>query len=105
LYHPQRLVKKEADGDDHIQLQLESGHAGLLNDKNKTAAAECLVGEPVCENAVTQADAVQACRAFHSSIEVPDGHPHVKVLGSYVLDSELGHGWMEIHPVATLLKE
>jgi hypothetical protein len=118
VYHPQRLqvvekciavtgtvhhVKKEADGDDHIQLQLDTQFASLLNDRNKTAQADCLILEPICENPVTQADAITACRDFHSSVEVPSKGTHVRVLGSYVLDTEKpGHGWMEIHPVTSI---
>ncbi len=118
VYHPRRLVrvqkciavtgtiehvKKEADGDDHIQLALDGQYAGLLDDRNKRAQAGCLVLEPVCENRVTQADAVGACRDFNSDVRVPRKGTHVRVLGSYVLDSELpGHGWMEIHPVTSI---
>ena len=119
VYHPQRLavvekciavtgiihhVKKEPDGDEHIQLQLDSQFEGLLNDRNRTAQAGCLILEPICQNPVTQADAVKACRDFHSAVELPtEKHAHVKVLGSYILDTEKpGHGWMEIHPVTRI---
>ncbi len=118
VYHPQRLVKvqkciavtgtihhvkKEADGDDHIQLTLDDQYAGLLNDRNKAGQAGCLILEPVCQNAVTQADAIEPCRDFHSDVEMPKKDEHVRVLGSYVLDSEKpGHGWMEIHPVTSI---
>jgi hypothetical protein len=120
VYNPQRLivvepcisvtgtihhVKREADGDDHIQLQLDPQYARLLNDRNKTAQADCLILEPICQNPVTQPDAIKACRDFHSPVEVPGGHVHVKVLGSYVLDSEAGNGWMEIHPVTSMVPE
>ena len=77
---------------------------GCIN-RNKTAQANCLILEPICQNPVTQADAIKACRDFHSQVEVPKGHVHVKVLGSYVLDSEADHGWMEIHPVTSMVPE
>ena len=119
VYHPQRLaivekciavtgiihhVKKEPDGDEHIQLQLDSQFEGLLNGRNRTAQADCLILEPICQNPVTQADAVDACRDFHSAVELPtESHAHVRVLGSYVLDTDKpGHGWMEIHPVTRI---
>jgi len=37
-------------------------------------------------------------------VESPTGkHAHVKVLGSFILDTEKpGHGWMEIHPVTSI---
>lgn len=117
VYHPQRLkvvekcisvtgiihhIKKEADGDDHIQVRLDPEFANLLNARNKAAQAASLVVEPICQNPVTQADAQTACRDFHSSVEVPPKGSHVRVLGSYVLDSEARHGWMEIHPVTSI---
>jgi len=117
VYHPQRLkvvekciavtgtihhVKREADGDDHIQLKLDSEFSGLLNDKNSGVQAGCLVVEPVCQGPVTQADAQAACRDFHSAVEIFPKGKHVRVLGSYVLDSEANHGWMEIHPVTEI---
>jgi len=117
VYHPQRLkvvekciavtgtihhVKREADGDDHIQLKLDPEFAALLNDRNTQAQAGCLVVEPVCQGPVTQADAQAACRDFHSPVEVFAKGKHVRILGSYVLDSEANHGWMEIHPVTAI---
>ena len=117
VYHPQRLkvvekciavtgtihhVKREADGDDHIQLTLDPGFPGLLNDKNTQVQAGCLIVEPVCQGPVTQADAQAACRDFHSTVEVFPKGKHVRILGSYVLDSEADHGWMEIHPVTAI---
>ncbi len=118
VYHPQRLlvvekcisvtgtifhVKKEADGDDHIQLKLDTEYEKLLNDRNKAAQADCLVIEPICEHAVTQPDAKAACQDFHSTLEIPAKGAHVKVLGLYVWDTENpGHGWMEIHPVSSI---
>lgn len=117
VYHPQRLkvvekciavtgtihhVKREADGDDHIQFKLDPEFANLLNDNNTQVQAGCLVVEPVCQGPVTQADAQAACRDFHSAVEVFPSGKHVRVLGSYVLDSEADHGWMEIHPVTAI---
>jgi len=117
VYNPQRIqvvekciavtgtihhVKKEQDGDEHIQLTLDSGFSGLLNDKNNAAQATCLVVEPICQNAVTQPDAMAACRDFHSDVDIPKKGAHVRVLGSYVWDTESGHGWMEIHPATKI---
>jgi hypothetical protein len=118
VYHSQRLVvvndciavtgtihhvKKEADGDDHIQLTVDPEFSALLNDRNKVAQANSLIVEPICQNNVTQTDAISACRDFHPSIVVPAEGTHVKVVGSYVFDSEKpGHGWMEIHPVTSM---
>jgi hypothetical protein len=118
VYNPQRLVvvdnciavtgsihhvKKEADGDDHIQLTVDAEFAALLNDQNKLAQANSLILEPICQNAVTQTDAIASCKDIHPTVVVPATGTHVKVVGSYVYDSEKpGHGWMEIHPVTSL---
>ena len=97
VYHPKRLVvvqecisvtgtiyhrKKEADGDDHIQLRLDDKYTVLLNTRNKTAQKECLVLEPVCQHAVTQPDAKAACQDFHSGVKVPKKGSHVKATGA-----------------------
>jgi hypothetical protein len=120
VYNPARLVvvepcisvagtihhtKREADGDDHIQLKLDSKYAALLNDKNNTVQAASLVIEPICQWPAIQPDAIKPCRDFHSGVDVPQKGKHVTVLGSYVLDSEVDHGWMEIHPVTSITEE
>jgi hypothetical protein len=64
-------VKKEADGDDHIQFQLDHELEPLLNDRNKTAQAGSLVLEPICQNPPSQPDATEPCRDFHSAAEIP----------------------------------
>lgn len=117
VYHPQRLqvvekcisvtgtihhAKKEPDGDEHIQVELDPDFSGLLNDKNNTVQHSCLVVEPICQNAVTQTDAMAACRDFHSDVDIPKKGTRVRILGSYVWDTEAGHGWMEIHPVTKI---
>lgn len=95
-------VKKEADGDDHIQLRVDSQYTGLLNSLNNADQAGSLIVEPVCVNPVIQPDAVAACRDYHATVKVPADGTHVRVLGAYVLDFESGHGWMEIHPVTKI---
>ncbi len=118
VYHKQRLVvvercvsvtgvikhkKSEADGDEHIQLLLDPGDDALLNDRNLSKQHGALVVEPVCQRAVTQPDAVEACRDFHSDVDIPmQKKARVTVLGAYVLDKEANHGWMEIHPVTSI---
>lgn len=118
VYHPARLVKiedciavtgtiqhakPEADGDQHVQLHVDPQFEGLLNDVNKTAQANSLVLEPICQHAPTQTDAIPACRDFHSNVDVPKRGTKVRVTGSYVLDTEKpDHGWTEIHPVTKI---
>ncbi len=118
VYHKQRLVvvercvsvtgvikhkKPEADGDEHIQMLLDPSDDALLNDRNRTSQHGALVVEPVCQRAVTQPDAIAACRDFHSDVDIPtQKKARVTVLGAYVLDKEANHGWMEIHPVTSI---
>ena len=116
VYHKKRLLlkeqcktvtgiviskKKEKDGDFHIKLKLDKGQENLLNTKNLNNQDSCLVIEPICVNKVTQADALDFCEWCINHIFIPNKGQHVKVTGSYVLDSK--HGWMEIHPVTEIL--
>lgn len=95
-----RHIKRESDGDDHIQLAVDPEFSKLLNERNKTAQGNTLILEPICQGPVTQEDAEAACHDFHSSVEVPNAGAKVRVVGSYVLDKQ--QGWMEIHPVSSI---
>jgi len=95
-----RHIKREADGDEHIQLAVDPEFAKLLNERNKVAQGDTLIVEPICQGPTTQPDAEAACRDFHSPVEVPGAGAKVRVVGSYVLDS--AQGWMEIHPVSSI---
>lgn len=95
-----RDIKRESDGDDHIQLVVDPEFAKLLNKRNKAAQGNTLILEPICKGRVTQEDAEAACRDFHSGVEVPKAGSKVRVVGSYVLDT--AGGWMEIHPVSSI---
>lgn len=116
VYHPQRLkildqcktvsgviksIKKEADGDFHIQLKLDSQYSSLINTANKKYQGGNLVLEPVCQNQVKQTDAISACTNFHNLLSIPAKGTHVIVTGSYVLDLE-HYSWAEIHPISSI---
>ena len=115
IYHPARLiiikdctevkgtiraVFKERDGDYHIRLQLDDKYKDLLNSVNIEKQHGDLVLEPICQNSITQRNAVGPCKGFSKFISVPRVGTHVTVTGSYVLDTE--HGWTEIHPVTKI---
>jgi hypothetical protein len=117
VYHPDRLdvkeqckvvtgvideVRSEKDGDYHIRLRLDPGQGDLLNAKNEEVQGGDLVVEPICEHKVTQADAVASCENFAGGVKKPKKGQHVRVAGSYVHDTEAGHGWMEIHPAVAI---
>jgi len=76
-------VARMADGDYHIDIQLDPPFANLINRRNVTRQHGALVSEVV---PVDQA-----------GIAAPHVGDHVEVTGAYVLDKL--HGWMEIHPV------
>ncbi len=112
VYHPDRLVlldacktvtgtvvllRREPDGDWHIQLRLDSGQESLLSAKNVSEQSGNLVLEIICANPVTQADAVSACASYRNTVDAPPMGARIVVVGPYVLDS--AHGWNEIHPV------
>lgn len=116
VYHPARLhfitcltvtgtifhAKTELDGDVHIQLTLDAGQKNLLNARNIAAQHGKLVLEPICVKPVKQADAVAACRGYHSTVTIPKPGTHVIVTGAYIEDREANHGWREIHPVTSI---
>lgn len=94
----------QADGDFHVRLRVDPGQtcAGrpCLNGGNTSEQAGDLVLEPVCENPISQADAVDACRGYHNPLVLPPVNSHVEVMGAFVLD--LDHGWNEIHPLESV---
>jgi hypothetical protein len=98
-----KYIKKEKDGDYHIRLKLDSQYANLVNSANEKYQHGYLVLEPICQNKVTQKDAVSACTGFVGHVAIPKIGSHVVVTGSYVLD--LDHdSWAEIHPVTSMVK-
>jgi hypothetical protein len=94
-------VSVEQDGDFHIRLRVDPQFASMIKSANVNGQFGDLVLEPICENPVTQPDAIAACANFHQNINIPQVGTHVTVTGSYVHD--LGHGgWAEIHPVTSI---
>lgn len=95
-------VRHEADGDTHGWLQVDSQFSNLLNAGNKSNEGGNLVFEIVCKFPVTQADAVASCpSAYKSPVEIPPVGSHVRIVGSYVQDTNHAK-WMEIHPVTSI---
>ena len=95
-------VRHEADGDTHGWLKLDSQFEKLLNAGNLSAEGGNLVFEVVCKFHVTQADAIAACpQTYHSSVQIPPIGSHVRIVGSYIQDTNHSK-WMEIHPVTSI---
>jgi len=126
VYHPTRLVVKqqcltvtgtivdatngkqrdgmrhEADADTHGWLKVDPQFEDLLNQGNMTNEGGNLVFEIVCKFVPpTQEDAKPACSAFSSSVQIPPVGSHVRIVGSYVRDTNHAQ-WMEIHPVTSI---
>jgi hypothetical protein len=95
------FIRTESDGDFHILLRLDPQFSNLINSANVDKLTGHLILEPICQNRVTQADAIAACQNFHQDIEVPPVGSHAEVTGSYVLDKQHGR-WAEIHPVTSI---
>lgn len=93
------IVEKNADpdGDEHMLLKLDPGQESLLKKKNYTKKQGNLVIEAICINHVTRKAALGACDGYVNHVQLPKVGDHVKVTGSYVLDSH--NGWTEIHPI------
>ena len=75
--------------------------ANLTNQGNVVHQFGDLVLEAICQNPVSQPDAISACTNFNQSISIPRAGTHVSVTGSYVLDSQHA-GWAEIHPITSI---
>jgi uncharacterized protein YgiM (DUF1202 family) len=126
VYHPQRLIVKqqciavtgtlvdatngkhadgvrhEADGDTHGWLDVDPQFKSLLNAGNLSSEGGNLVFEIVCKFHVTQADAKPACPSTYvSPAQIPPVGSHVRIVGSYVQDTNHAK-WMEIHPVTSI---
>jgi hypothetical protein len=116
VYHPQRLnileqctqvsgiiekIRAEQDGDYHIRLALDPNYQFMTNQANVDQQYGDMVLEPICQNPVEQADAVDSCQGFSDIINIPPVGTHVLVTGSYVLDLE-HDSWAEIHPVTAI---
>jgi hypothetical protein len=95
-------VRHEADADTHGWIKLDPQFEDLLNPGNMTNEGGNLVFEIVCKFVPpTQADAKPACEGYTSSVQIPPVGSHVKIVGTYVRDTNDAQ-WMEIHPVTSI---
>ena len=94
-------VFKEADGDYHLRLYLDSQYSSLTNSANDQYQYGDLVVEIICALPITQSDAVSACQNYTNNITIPSINDHITVTGPYVLDTDHSN-WAEIHPVYAL---
>ncbi len=90
----------DEDGDQHMLLKLDSGQGDLLTKKNIKKKQGNLVIEAVCANKTTLAKVGNTCNGYINHIQLPKVGDHVKVTGSYVLDTN--NGWAEIHPITKI---
>lgn len=90
------------DGDQHFLLRLDAGQESLINKRNRKKKSGDLVVEIVCANPVRLPKVKSACTGYRNQIALPGVGDHVKVTGTYVIDSN--NGWAEIHPVSGLEK-
>ena len=98
------IVEKNADpdGDEHMLLKLDAGQENLLKKKNYTKKNGNLVIEAICINRITRKSAKGICKGYINQVQIPNVGDHIKVTGSYVLDSH--NGWAEIHPITIIEK-
>ena len=95
-------VRREADGDTHGWLNVDPEFKNLLNAGNMSDEGGNLVFEIVCKFHVTQADAKAVCpQTYHSPVQIPPVGSHVRIVGTYVQDTNHAK-WMEIHPVTSI---
>jgi hypothetical protein len=95
-------VIAEADGDYHIWFHVDPQYASLPNSVNNDYRQGDLLAEIICATTITQQDAVLACENYTNQIlPIPSVDQNITVAGPYVLDNT--HGWMEVHPVYSLI--
>ena len=90
------------DGDEHMLLKLDDGQEELLTKRNIKKKQGDLVIEAVCANHTTLDKVSSTCTGYVNKIQIPKLGDHVKVTGSYVIDSH--NGWAEIHPITKIEK-
>ena len=90
----------DEDGDQHMLLKLDKGQKDLLTNRNIQKKQGDLVIEAVCANKVTLKKVGNTCEGYINKIQIPQPGAHVKVTGSYVIDSH--NGWAEIHPITKI---
>jgi hypothetical protein len=90
----------DADGDQHFLLTLDPGQDQLLKKKNAKKKGGNLVVEIVCANPVKLKKARAACPGYVNHVPIPAVGAHVKVTGSFVIDTH--NNWSEIHPVSLM---
>ena len=88
------------DGDQHMLLKLDVGQESLLTKRNMKKKGGDLVIEAVCINNINKKKVGDACDGYVNHVRLPKVGDHVKVTGSYVIDSH--NGWSEIHPISKI---
>lgn len=91
----------EFDGDYHVWFHLDLQYVNLLNGANNDYLPGDLLAEIICATTVSQQDAVLSCQNYSNQIPIPSVRQNITVTGPYVLDNN--HGWMEVHPVYSLI--
>jgi hypothetical protein len=117
VYNPDRLKKlnpciavtgtvaasvADEDGDQHFLLMIDRGQESLLTRRNEKKKGGFIVVEIVCANPARFQEAKSACAGYTNRIALPGVDEHVRVTGTYVLDSH--NGWAEIHPASRIEK-
>ena len=92
--------RPDSDGDQHMLLKLDNGQNNLLTKKNMKKKSGFLVLEAICTNKIKDHKVGNSCNGYINKIQIPRVGDHVKVTGSYVIDSH--NGWGEIHPVSKI---
>lgn len=94
-------VRHEPDGDSHGWIKLDPQYQSLLDKGNMDNEHGNLVFEIICRFPITQDDAKVPCRGATDDVGLPPVGSHVRIVGTYVLDTNHGR-WNEIHPVTSI---
>jgi len=95
-----KSIHVENDGDFHIKLLADN--SSLINQANIKFENGDLVLEAICQNTVSRSEVGSACNNFNQpTLSIPPVGSHVRVTGSYVLDTR-NNNWAEIHPITSI---
>ena len=103
-------IEAQEDGDYHVLLRPDPAHFDILLDPRFKGNIEFqdgnLVTEPICAVPILDKNIREerVCDNFSQEFDVGTGE-HVEMTGSYVFDKnpEGQHGWLEIHPITSII--
>jgi hypothetical protein len=96
-------VVPEEDGDYHVWIVLDAAYSDLMNHENHFQGVPTMLAEivPDCPANAAPADGPSAEHCPPTKLIIPAAGQRIAIDGPWVLDTN--HGWLEIHPIDTIV--